>query len=318
MTPPWPKGCFCFPDFAVLSVHLTYRTERDLQTQLGMLVEQVQDLLRESDKPLILAGDFNPGFGTTIADVCGQHSGAATAYCEEVLRFILDHDLVIVNSFVPHTPSRSSFQTDARTDLDWICVSKTFKGTLRTCTYHDINAFTTIDHLAIMTSFELSQPHLFSNPRSRRKGQTHISKSWRPSEEGMIAGMHAFVTEHSPDTTSTRELAEAARKEAESDYNTQRELCIPSDSEILDLLSEGFDDVGDYLSSANQNIFQYRTLRKRLDKLTWIRGPISSARISKHRFRLYQKLTRIIRRHRALQLSEKSILREGGTRSDAL
>ena len=167
---PVAKG-IVFPSFILLSVHLTHRNERELLTQLGHLVSQVQALRMDEQKPIILAGDFNTGFGTVIPGICGEYCGHTSNGYEEVLRFIIDHDLVVINSFFPRAPSRSSFSGNSQTDLDWICASSNLPAKTIRCFYHDISSFTTTDHSAIAICFEFSQPRGFSRSSSHSQQQ---------------------------------------------------------------------------------------------------------------------------------------------------
>ena len=139
-----------FRDFICLSVHLAFRSEAQLVQEVSELADQVRSLRRGSQKPCIVAGDFNVGFGCSLPGALGPFSGSASHFARYFLDFVLAHSVVVINSFYDHPASHVACNPHAgSTDIDWVMISSSMPFQTTECVYHDANDYIKTDHYSI-------------------------------------------------------------------------------------------------------------------------------------------------------------------------
>ena len=163
----------------------------------------------------------------------GEFGGRTSAFSQHIVSFLVTHALTTVNSYVKHQLSRrgnSSTGLVVNSDLDWVFVSQACPLAILNMIYFDMHQFSSSDRLAIAIDFDMTNST--TKPRHKR---IIIPRTWRPEDQGMIASVHAYVTETSPRNTTAAQLQQVLRAEAEADYVAQCKRGMISNEEICGL-----------------------------------------------------------------------------------
>ena len=186
-----------------------------------------------------MAGDWNEELGSSLLHHVGEFGGRTSLFAQHLVSFLVSHAPTAINSNVAHQPSRRGLSSAGQvviSDLDWFFVSHACSMPVLDVTYFDMQNFSKTDRLAIAVDVDIANSSI--KPREKR---IIIPRTWKPEGQGMIASVHAYVTDASPAHTPAAQLQQVLRAEAEADYVDQCRRGMVSNEALCDLLALPFD-----------------------------------------------------------------------------